>query len=98
MGQGTFWVYTDQERIYGFVITTPRHDSLTETGSLLIYAAYSFGGVTEEMLIDAVGTLQEYARGVGLDEIITYTGNKNLIRLLERMGAKANYRLISIPT
>lgn len=95
MGEGTFWLYEEQGRPYGLVITVPRFDELSETGALLIYAAYSFGGLSAEMIEQALETLSQHAEEIGLEEVIAFSKNEQLVRFLTMNGASANYRLIS---
>lgn len=95
--EGTVWAYTEDQAIHGFVITTPRIDNLTETGSILIYAAYSFGGMTEEMMVDALETLKEYTRSCGFEELVAYSSNKPLIRFLAQNGATVDRCIVTIP-
>ena len=95
-GRGRVWVYVEEDRIKGMVVTTPYRDPLTNAASMLIYSAYAFEPLTERMFEKTVQTLWQDARDQGLKNLMAFSANEALVRLLERNGADASYRIIEL--
>jgi len=89
------WVFVKDNKNYGVVITQFTGEPGTEIRNLLIYALVGFKPLTEDVLIEGWQTLTSFAKETTCHKIIAYTNIPAVVKMAEKVGAKAEYVLIT---
>lgn len=80
----------------GFVVTTVLYDYNSGTSALLIYSAYAYGKVSDQLWTDGYLALCKYAKSKGCDRLVTYTNLEYLIEKAKAFNVDT-YTFISFP-
>jgi len=87
----------DNTFIEGIVITTVVFDSPSKSKNLLVYCVYSFANISNERSwMEGIEKLVSYAHGRGCNKIMAFTNEKNIIKLILRLGGSMS-AFITLP-
>ena len=81
----------------GIVITKVFEDFTSKTRSLLIFCLYAFEKQESKEYLSAIDTLMRYARGEGCSNIILYSSNEKMTKLLNKYGGNTDHTLVVFP-
>lgn len=81
----------------GVVITKVFEDFTSKTRSLLIFCLCAFERQESKEYISAVDTLLRYAEGEGCSNIILYSSNEKMTKLLKKHGGNTDHTLVMFP-
>jgi len=94
------WVSTRVENenvmVYGIVVTTITNDPATGAKALLIYSVYSFTNTPQELWLEGIKVLKEFARGNNCIKILGFTDKPSLLSYYKAMGANVDTHLIQV--
>ncbi len=95
-GFGKVWVYLAKGNIAAMVVTSIYVDTLSGVRSLLIYAFKGFEVLDVKDYKKGMNLLKDYARGAKCSRIIAYTDNKRVKQMINWLGGKTDYTLVSL--
>jgi len=92
------WVsYTKGEdnKFEGIVLTEILYDEASGTKNLLIYCLYGYDLVSNESWMQGLVNLVKYAKAKQCNQIVAYTKEEVIIKLVKRLGGETDYTFIS---
>ena len=91
------WGYYVDDQLVGVMVTIVSSDPIMGFRNLLVYSVAAIGEITEEVWVDGMATLREYAKGKRLDSVIAYTNRPRIIKIaVELLDALVDYSLIEL--
>jgi hypothetical protein len=85
LGSLTCWLYINNEKIKGVIITSIMIDQFLQEKNLLIYSVYTKSSSAEEWA-DSFDGFSKYGKSIGCSKIIFYTSDKRLIAITRHFG------------
>ena len=86
----------DKKILHAVIVTSFYYDIGTETKSLLIYAAYGYKYIVDEMWKDSVDTLKTFAKANDCFRVLAFSSVPRVIQVARMMGAKTDEVLLSL--
>lgn len=80
---------------FGLIVVRVIRDEFIDKNSLLIYAAYAFKPVPNDMYMTLYRHLSKYAKSIDCDNMIGYVSNKRLLEMARLVGADTSQTLVS---
>ena len=94
------WIIFEEEegkrKLHAFGISYIMKDRLTDKETLIIDSLYGFRKLSNELAVEAIDKLKEYAKNTGCSTIYAITSNKRVIDLMELNNFKPIYQIYSL--
>ncbi len=96
--QAEVWVYYDRLddsniTLRGVAVTRIMIDDISNTKSLLIYALYGYGSLSDKFYLDGLKSIADYAKSKKCSNIIAYTTAPAVAKLAKHLGAEVSFFL-----
>lgn len=86
---------TDKNKFEGIVLTEFLHDKGSRTNNLLIYCLYGYNDVSNESWVSGLESIIKYASGRKCNQVVAYSDNPHIIKIVKRLGGEAKYTFLS---
>jgi hypothetical protein len=83
----------DNRKFEGLVLTDIVYDTASDTKNLLIYCLYGYAAVSNSTWVEGLESLKKYARSKRCSQIIAYTDQVEITRLVKSLGGEARWTL-----
>jgi len=92
------WVYENKEKGVMYIATTvPYIDPVFGTRSLMIYTFTSVRELSKTVMLDSYETLKKFAKANDFDNIIAFTENKGIIKIVNSLGGITKNTVVELP-
>jgi len=83
-------------KICGIVITKINTEFGTKAKNLVVLTLYGYTKIENSLWLEGLDTLRQFARDNGCSKIIGYTNVKRVVEVVEQLGGRGEFRLISL--
>ena len=87
----------NENRFEGIVITKILYEDISDTKNFLIYCLYGYENVDKESWSNGFKSLVKYAISKGCSQIIGYSDEPLIFKVVKHLGGEAKYTFVSLP-
>lgn len=90
------WVFLEDSKIKATMFTMFVRDPGMDHFNLLVYSVYGLDKIVDELWKEAWGVVREFAKKCHCKKIIGFTNVPRVVEVVEGLGGKAEFTLISL--
>jgi len=91
-----WYVEDDKGKVKGVLVTMVAKEPITEIPNLVVICAKSLNYIDTNLWRDTIESLKIWAKYNGLKNIVSYSNNDRILKVVKLFGADINTRLIKI--